>query len=527
MSALIRTAIVCLMLAAASPAAAAELISTEDLVRLKEKWTLLLGSDFRVEVRVKVFGPRLLAVLGTDLQFRAEEPMTRDPKTTRYEAIGTLLKDVSADRIYYLVRELKPLPSDYEVLREKRRKLSADKPNEWYDAATWAEQRGRQFDDAELLRESKELYQKGLETEYSQMTPRDPRGIRDLVAKLDRWKLDQDLRARMVFEAFHVEYEQGLKNPKASFSDLLSRISRDLEGSDVPLTESDAALKTRYEAAPIDTYRTAKPGVRPQLHRMLYVDTFRERILREADPQGRNGREIADRLGQIPELLALARDYREKEVVFRTARVATMPRQEMLEFVKSLSGEMDPRADAVRRSWIASREPRLRKQGVNGLVELGDDSLSLLGDKAAAIKYFLEAERLSPNLGIVTDRLKKLDFVPYEGRWIPKELVPPPTADPFYEAVQSGQIKVGMSPRHVRAALGSAPDEVIRSVSGAGIKEWWTYKGDSISVEFASTRNERGPPKVTKVSSTRRPAAKPDADGAPPAAENPPAKGDF
>jgi len=518
---LVRIVVLFLTLAVAASGRAAELMSTEDLVKSREKWPLLIGTDFRVEIRVKIFGPHFLTVLGTELAFRSEGVMTRDPRGNRYEAIGTIMKEAMGDRYFYLVRELKPLPSDQELLKEKRGKIVTNRSEQWYEVAAWAEDRGKKFDDLELLRESKDLYQNGLETEYSQLAPRDPKGIRDLVAKLDRWKLDPDLRARMVFEAFQVEYDQGLKNPKANFSDLLSRIGRDLEGAaSTPLADDDAPLREKFAASPLEAYRIAKPALRPKFHRMLYVDTFRSRILRDAESEGRSGREIADRLAQIPELAALGKDYREKDVVNRFARVATMTRQEMLDFAKLLDEEKDNRGAELRRKWLAAREPGRRKQGVNGLVELGDDAIALLGDKGTALRFYLDAEQLSPNLGIVTDRLKKLDYVLYEGRWIPKELVPPATADPFYEAVQNGQVKIGMSPKHVRAALGSAPDEVIRTVSGAGVKEWWTYRADSISVELASARGDRSPPKVTRVFRTGGAAKDPAADkAAPPPAQ--------
>ena len=501
---------------------AAELMTTEDLVRLREKWPALLGTDFRVEIRVKIFGPHLLTVLGTELPFKSEAAMTRDPRGNRYEASGTILKEAMGDRYYYLVRELKPVASDMEILRDKRSKIVTNKPEQWYEVAGWAQEQARKFDDPELQREAKELYQKGLETEYGKMNPREPKGIRDLIAKLDRWQLDPDLRARMVFEAFQVEYDQGTRNPQTNLSDLLSRIGRDLEGAaSETLTGEDTPLREKYAANPVETYRNADPKVRLKYHRMLYVDTFRARILRDADADGKNGREMADRLTQIPELVALADGYREKEVAYRLGRVATLTRQEMLDFAKFLDERKDPRGVDLRRKWITAREPSRRKQGVNGLVELGDDTLSLLGDKGSAVRYFLEAERLSPNLGIVTDRLKKLDYVSYEGRWIPKDLVPPPTADPFYEAVQNGQVKVGMSPKHVRAALGSVPDEVIRTVSGAGVKEWWTYRADGLSIELASARGERTPPKVTRVFRTNAPAAPSEKVPAAPAAPAP------
>lgn len=504
----VRWIVLLLALLVAHTGRAAELMSVEDLVKSRDKWPLLVGTDFRVEIRVKLFGPHLLTVLGTELPFKSEAALTRDPRGNRYEAIGTILKEATGDRYYYLVRELKPLASDMEVLKDKRSKIVTNRPEQWYEVAAWAEERGRKYDDSELLREAKDLYQNGLETEYGKMNPREPKSIRDLVAKLDRWQLDPDLRARMVFEAFQIEYDQGTRNPNANFSDLLSRIGRDLEGAaSVALTEEDAPFREKYASNPIETYRNAAPKVRPKYHRMLYVDTFRTRILREADPEGKNGREMADRLGQIPELVSLASEYREKEIGYRVARVATLTRQEMLDFAKFLDDQKDPRGAELRRKWITARETSRRKQGVNGLVELGDDTLALLGDKGAAVRYFLEAERLSPNLGIVTDRLKKLDYVSYEGRWIPKDLVPPPTADPFYDAVQNGQVKVGMSPKHVRAALGSVPDEVIRTVSGAGVKEWWTYRADGLSVELASARGDVTPPKVTRVFRTNAPAA--------------------
>lgn len=490
-------------LAVPSAARAVELMGTEDLMAIKDNWPKLVGTDFRVEVRVKLFGPRLLTVLGSDLQFRSETVLTRDPKTNRYEVVGTIQKEVGTDRYYFVIRELKPLPSDHELLREKRSKLNTTKPEQWYEVADWGMTRAAKYDDADLREQARDLYQKGLETEYGQLMPRDAKGIRGLIAKLDRWKLSADLRMQMVHEAFRAEYEQTLKVPQGNLADVLSRIGRDLAGSEVPLAAEDAALREQYRANSVETYRTVNPNLRPKLHRALYVDVYRDWIERDADPQGRNGVEIAKKLAQAPELAMEARQYREKEIAFRLKTAGTMPRQEMLAFAKGLDEVMDARGKELRRQWLASRERRLIKDGVNGLVELGDESLALLDDRVAAVKYYQDAERTAPNLGIVADRFRKLGYVQHEGRWIPKEDVPPPTADPFYEAVQAGRVSVGMLPRHVKAALGSEPDELVRMISGAGVKEWWTYKVEGISVEFEGKRLETSPPRVSKIISLR------------------------
>lgn len=490
-------------LAARAAEGTEDLMPIEQLMAIKDNWPKLQGGPFRIEIRVKVFGPRLLTVLGSDLQFRSDTPLTRDPKTNRYEVGGTILKEANTDRYYFSIRELKPLPSDQELLREKRSKLNTTKVEQWYEAADWGMARAAKYDDAELRDQARDLYQNGLETEYGQLMPRDAKGIRELLAKLDRWKLSADLRMRMVHEAFRTEYEQTRKVKQGNLADILSRVGRDLAGSETPLAAEDAVLREQYQANAVETYRTAMPNLRPKLHRMLYVDVYRDWIERDADPQGRNGVEIAQKLAQLPELAMDARQYREKEIAFRLKTVGTMPRQEMLTFAKGLDEAMDARGKELRRLWLASRERRLIKDGVKGLIELGDESLTLLDDRVSAVKYYQDADRASPNLGTLADRFLKLGYVQHEGRWIPKEDVPPPSADPFYEAVQAGRVSVGMLPRHVKSALGSEPDELVRMISGAGVKEWWTYKVEGISVEFEGKRLESSPPRVSKIISLR------------------------
>jgi hypothetical protein len=504
------TALLCVSLLGGGIAGAADMISVDDLHNLKEKWPLLINNstELKVELHVKLFGPRLLTVLRSDLQYRAEEPLSKGVGTNRYEAVGMLRKEANTDKAYFLIREIKPLPSDMEILKEKRRKIMTTRVADWYEVAQWADEKGRLYDDLDLLAEAKALYQKGVETEYGQLSPHDARSVMGLVAKVDQWKLDLDLRERLVHDAFRTEFDAVSRNPKGDFTDLMTRISRDLPGSAVPLTEEEAPAVEKYRENPMEAYKSAKAAVRSRFHRTLYVDVYKARVLREADPGGRNGQEAADRLEQIAELAALGKEYREKGIQYRLAKVTTMPRQEMLEFSKYLAERMDERAPEVKRSWLKAREPRLKKEGVNGLLSLGDESLALLEDKEAAVGWFKEADKLSPNLGLVADRFKMLSYVKHEGRWIPESEVPPPSADPFYEAVQDGRVEVGMSPRHVRAALGSAPDELIRSISGAGVKEWWTYRNDGIAVELVSTRN--APPKVTKIRSTKAAAPAPE-----------------
>ena len=249
-------------------------------------------------------------------------------------------------------------------------------------------------------------------------------------------------------------------------------------------------LKTRYFVDPQKFYdETSSDEVaRKKLHRILYQKVVEEAIRKEEDPDGKNGKVVARIIKDyLPERINEADAYLVAERNWRLKNVASFLRPEMLslreEFVKL--GEREKAADVLEK-WFAKKDSELRRQGVDGLLDLASEyeiRHDLLEDDETAekkrihdriIEILMDAYRKNSDLGSTKRRLEEYGYRLRDGKWKTPEEIEKHLNTPRQRAMAEGRVVAGMTDKEVVKSLGK-PDRVSRILTARTVIELWAY----------------------------------------------------
>jgi len=475
--------------------AAGKVLSVEEFNELKGEWPELLGRHLRIEGRYALMGRNLLRFKNCDLSFRSRKDLPKLTGRSRtVEVSGRLTREDG--KLFFLIEELFELPTDLERLRQQRSRLDPAKADEWYQLATWAEQRAKFYQDAELAQEARKLYRDGLRIERSRLREGDPRALFALAEKAAGFGLDQSVQLSLIHEACVLLWRQAQRRDDAnSLRQLASTVAEKLPGAKTPLTEPVDGLRKRYLAAPLPTYEKADASTRQTLHRILHNEILLAAILKQAAPDGRNGLEIADQIEtQLPEYRETATAFRQKGVAYRAAHIATASRSEMLELVELFKKQNQPeRARVLILRWLQAREKVLRQDGPDGLRQLAREYETLLQDTKTAVKLLVEAYRLSQEAPEIAKELERRGYRRAGQRWVTLEEFAKTPEGRIVQAMREGRVVEGMTAEQVRKTLG-APSFVARAATDGVFAEVWVYgenRGSRLAIHLSRPLSSR------------------------------------
>ena len=133
--------------------AAAETLSMLEFLELRPKWEQFAesGERLRVEGRIASASDRLVRLRNCPLPFRPVEGTLPELRrgAIAVEMTGRLGR--RGTELVFLVDEMKEWPEDGEVYALKESALDVGDPQDWYDLADWAANRGDFYDDRFLL----------------------------------------------------------------------------------------------------------------------------------------------------------------------------------------------------------------------------------------------------------------------------------------------------------------------------------------------------------------------------------------
>lgn len=471
-----RVAFIIVVCALSPVAASAATLSMQEFLQLEPQWADLAAKNesLRVEGRIESASPKLMKMRRCPLEFRPAQdtfPEIRRPNG-RIEVTGLLQR--RGTELVFAVTELREVPDDVQTYALKQSALDAGDPNDWYELARWAEQRGTFYSDNALLERATAARRQGLSLER-QAAADDPAALAALAKKAAGFALpeiDEELR----HEALRLRFERLRNEPKSEFGSLIDDIRRSLPGAETPLDEWPADVAARYAGEPLAVYNRADAALRPVLDRIFLAEVQLLEIERSADPAGANGDDIADRIQLVlPERRDLADRYREREIAWRLDHITSATRAEALDLASRL--EASDRADQAKQAltrWLVARETAQRADGPAGLVGVAEDYIAVLGDKANAARLLLEALKASPESKTIPEKLRQIGYVQHDGEWITKEEADARPVEPTVQAMREGRVINNMTAEQVRKTLG-APDRVARAASTTQIHEAWIY----------------------------------------------------
>lgn len=463
--------------------------SIEEFVSIQEKWPDLVGTTWRLEGRYSVVADGTMKFVNCPIPFLLPDDIRR-PRSRVYEVTGRLERD--GREFQFRVSALKPRPDDLEIVLRQRLAIDATDPEAWYKVADWARNRGEFYKDDALLDEAAKLNREGILREYREIDPAEEQALTALIRKARGKRVDSSTLTSMLHDGLRARYADILKNDRndPAYGTLLAAIAKELPGAIKPLEEYPEELAKRYTEDPRATHTEADRQKRPTLHRLFYVDVMLARITRQARPDGSNGMEIAARIAaDVPERSDLVTFYEERELDFRRKQVDVMTRRAMLELARQLEDrDRTEQAEEVKRAWLLAREPLLRDDGARGLVDLAEDWIGLLDDRQSATRFYMAAWKENPDYAPAVTWLKENGYVLDQDRWVRAADVPDHTDVVMDRAVREGRVLPGMTAAQVRAALGTAPDQVTRFATRGRITELWVYESSAITVRL-SRRN--------------------------------------
>jgi hypothetical protein len=484
--------------------ATAEPVSIPEFLARQEQFGDLVDSSFHLEGRVSTFSGNELRMKGTDLKFVFNSSLER-PKTNNVQIVGRLERDGRNFRI--IVQSLSDYKPEQHIIRDRLRAADVNAAETYYGLGQWAEERGKFYQDEELAAEARRLRTLGIQTALRKSKRNDSTELLALGDQAAAWGLEPRLRQELLHVATRVDLNKESGNRVPAYAAILNKIKSRFAGADQPLSEIPQPTRDMYTTQPEQTYSLADDEQRLVLNRLLYVETAIRLAEQDARADGSNGYAVAATIGRlVPEYPELSAKFRARELDYLESRVPQMERAEVLEFRNKLreAGQAE-RAIAVLRKWIDQQLVR-RPKGAETEVDRAELEFELTGDNERALTLVSAAMAVDPQVAGGAELLSLMGYGWHQGKAIRKELVPPPPPDPFAQAIREGRIVVGMSDKQVRAALGGAPDTIVRLASQGGVTELWDYSGQQFTVQLASTRQK--PQLAVARILERKPAAK-------------------
>lgn len=460
-----------------------------------------------IEGRVGVSGGGLLRFLKCDLRFKVDNTKLKLIGTKEnVEVKGHFRKD--GTKVEFVVDDLRTMPSYADQFDFQAAKLKRPTPEDWMELGNWIAERGKFYEDPELLKKANDAYLNSIEVQYRSLKPNDSEGRFQLAKRVEELNLSTRRQAELIHEALRIQWQSLQKTEPADiagWTKFADQLAAQFSGADQPIKNVPQNLKDSYEQDPVGTYRKATDSDRKTLHRLFYVAVVRKRLLNDASIDGRDGEAIAEQIEKlIPEEQLLAEKQRLAGMPYRLANIKTATRAEAesLAAAYRTRGQND-NAQMALTQWVKSHELRLKSDGVVGLVILADEYQALLKNDSAAVEYLLDAYKLDPKSEEVHQKLTSLGYTLQNGQWRKSAAIPREVAKAA--PTNAMGIHEGQTATELRNQLGQPPS-LARTITSRGVTEIWSFgpAGSSRLVVRLEQRARDPEPKVTAFANFRQ-----------------------
>lgn len=468
----------------------AEARSIMAFVQAEEQWPKTIGTSWRLEGRYALIGDDTLKFMNCKMPFIFGPNIERPPgRFKNLEVSGSIER--REGKLVFLMDSCRSMPSDMQQLVLRKSQLDSSDVEEYYKLAEWASSRATFYNDQELRTAAHELRRSGLDIEFRKLEPTDREGLRAIILKARKLNLEKSKVEEFLHDGYWEQF-QYLQDRKPAttqdeFASLILSISNDLPGARKPLNEYVADTADHYLAEPFKVFHSATPAERQQYLRYFYLYVTTSTTIERVDPSGKNASKIAASLKiAAPERKELIELYEKMGLQYESQRVNVMTRQEMLELANMyVERDEQKEANEVKKKWLNAREALYKEDGARGLVDLAEEWIQLLDDRQTAAKYYIEAWKRNSQYPLAAAWLEENGYSLHEGNWIPSELVPPTMESEIDKAIREGRIEKGMTTAQVRAAMGVAPDSLIRLATAGKVTEVWVYESAHTLVRFS------------------------------------------
>lgn len=471
--------------------AAAE--SVREFLERKEQWPQLAKTKvrLRVEGRVLAYSRRLISFRNCDLPFRPEfrKTLQLNHRSGENIAVSGHLQENKGE-IEFVVESLQNDGTDEAHYLQRSTGVGSTDFETWYELGEWAIERGRFYDDKELVEKGQEALLQGVEAER-RARRNDGEALLKLEEKAGKLGLSARTRAELVFEGLRLVWGDTNRDD----ADAVNAFSRRLASKLSDTNEKRPAVPTRlaqaYRSNPERAYRQASDDERPVLHRLFFADVILRVLMLDLKQDESNGYAVADKIEElIPEHREQAESLRDRVLSREIPKVPRLTRGEMLQLRDRLEQrKRTGEAKGVVADWLDSRARNIPQGDVEEMVRIADDYIALLDDKTSAANWLIKAYDVAPDLDEIQIRLQRLDYVLQDDRWMTEEEFRSLPQDARKLAMREGRVEVDMTGEQIRKILG-APSRVTRIATRGRVTEIWSYA--EVGFSGLAVRFERG-----------------------------------
>lgn len=354
--------------------------------------------------------------------------------------------------------------------------------------AAWAERRGKEFQDEELLKRAREIELDAVRFEADGRSADSAQHWIKLAHRARAHGLPEPEPSALAHRSFLARLE------KAKEVEELTRLVTDIAAffanSATPVTTDPAELARwdePYSKNPAEAYRAAPSPVRNALDHRLWADATQRLLERSAESEPRAALKLAERAAsQLPDRPKVAERLFEQGLKTETLQIATLRLGE----VKSLAQiyrerlHQPDRALDLIRSWLdEQRNHQMSPTDAEGRIALASLYESLIEDQEAAVELLQSAWKIDPQSKEVADAFRRRGFRRVNEEWVEstRRTKPSSNADatsaPENDPAPQNRKLTNMTPAQVRTLLGGKPNRVVFSGSQGQLIEQWIYFG--------------------------------------------------
>ncbi len=481
----IATLLVVLMYASAARAAAVP-VEPSELVKRPD----LIGHEVIVDDRVARF--QLHQGRGFDEIWLKRVPMpfrlparlryAQSPNATAVRIQGVLKRE--GDLWACDVTSVELMPKDMDRLNQGIAVLSPgdfERRTAW---ATWAEKRGLDFDDKELLTRGRALMRDAIRIEAERPALDPAKHWLELARRARDKQIPEPEPAALGHLAFRRRLRDAktadeLQSLRADIDDLLPKAAAPSAVLNVDLSRWEAS----YEENPAAAYRTAPSAARAAFDHRLWADVTQKYLERQAASEPKEALSLAEEAAnQLPDRPAVAEQLLELGIKDAARGLGTLRLSEVQALAKLYKERLHQpeRGTALLREWLNDqRAHRLSPTDAEGRISLAGQYESLIGDKASAIELLQAAWKIDPQSAEIADAFRRRGFRKVNDEWVENardassaksaSAEERPAAPP---SIPKRQLLKGKTAQEVRALLGEANRKVFSASQGQLIEQW-------------------------------------------------------
>ena len=476
------TAIMVLLM---GPVAIGQSMTIPEVLKLKPQWKKLADEGRRLNFEGRFHG-RIgdsFRVEKLDVEFRLPGSIRLPDRMRDRQRIDITGKfAVNGQRMTFIVSELTIRETDLERLAKRTEALPKDQPDGLLELAQEYAEIASFYDDDSLSSAIEDIRLNAVRM-LRKMASGDALRLAQVVGVAKSQKINGSFLQAIGYEILLTEWKA-----RTEQSDLLKSIQQ-LNGWNKPEMEVPDRLKQGFPKEAVTLYNEGAGRDREILHRLLYRAVRAEQIQAMLMPDGSNGLQLAALMrDELPEDVASAASFEQREVEYRLGRVAELSRREMQQLIELLDGlKRSEGREAIIADWLAAQEKRFGKSELAGVLRVSDEYLFVFeqwkdpAHQQKGIDLLKSAWAIasveSPGDAIqIAERLNGLGWEHLNDKWLTTQQMETLPKDDIQIAIRDGRVVKGMTAQQVVQTLGQ-PARVSRFGSSKVIRELWTFDG--------------------------------------------------